>query len=96
MERHIEASGLSWTFLRPNGFMQNFLHMAEQISAVGDIYMPAGDARISQIDVRDIARVASKALTDSEQRGRHMNCQGLQHWATPTRRQHCPDYWAGR
>jgi len=25
IERVIEASGLAWTFLRPNGFMQNYL-----------------------------------------------------------------------
>jgi len=52
VERHIEASGLAWTFLRPNGFMQNFLHMAEQIRAQGAIYMPAGDALISHVDAR--------------------------------------------
>jgi uncharacterized protein YbjT (DUF2867 family) len=32
VERHIEASGLAWTFLRPNGFMQNVVnYMAETI-----------------------------------------------------------------
>jgi uncharacterized protein YbjT (DUF2867 family) len=24
-EKHIEASGLEWTFLRPNNFMQNLI-----------------------------------------------------------------------
>ncbi|GGA39323.1 SDR family oxidoreductase [Pelagibacterium lentulum] len=76
VERHIEASGLAWTFLRPNGFMQNFLHMAEQIRAQGAIYMPAGDALISHVDARDIARVASKILTDSGHEGKAYELSG--------------------
>ncbi|MGH8238088.1 MAG: SDR family oxidoreductase, partial [Steroidobacteraceae bacterium] len=56
VEEAIEASGLAWTFLRPNGFMQNLSGpMAAAIKATGAIYQPAADARISFIDARDIA-----------------------------------------
>ncbi|MBI2212748.1 MAG: SDR family oxidoreductase [Acidobacteria bacterium] len=66
VERAIEASGLAWTHLRPNGFMQNVVnYFAPTIRDHGAFYQPAGDAKISHVDVRDIARVAVAALTGS-------------------------------
>lgn len=66
VERAIERSGLGYTFLRPNGFMQNFVnHMAASIKADGRFYQPAGSALISHVDVRDIARVAASVLFDA-------------------------------
>ncbi|RFA27322.1 hypothetical protein CAI21_14910 [Alkalilimnicola ehrlichii] len=63
VERAIEESGLGWTFLRPNGYMQNFIHDAATIKEHGVIYQPAADARISHVDARDVARVAARVLT---------------------------------
>jgi uncharacterized protein YbjT (DUF2867 family) len=66
VEKAIEASGLSWTFLRPNSFMQNVVtYMAPTIRSDGAFYSAADEARISHVDVRDIAAVAVKALTSS-------------------------------
>ncbi|MGH6735876.1 MAG: NmrA family NAD(P)-binding protein [Methyloceanibacter sp.] len=63
-EKAIEASGLAWTFLRPNGFMQNFVtFMGPSIKAEGTFYSSTGRAKMSHVDVRDIAAVAVKALT---------------------------------
>lgn len=77
VERAVEASGLAWTFLRPNGFMQNFVtYMAGSIKAQGTIYQPAGDASISHIDVRDIARVAALALTTTAHEGQAYELSG--------------------
>ena len=77
VERAIEASGVAWTFLRPTGFMQNFLtHLAPSIRATGSIYQPAGDAKISHIDVRDIARVAAEALTSEGHAGKAYGLSG--------------------
>lgn len=65
IEREIEASGLPWTFLRPNGFMQNVISVfGETILTEGAFYDSVGDARISHIDARDIARVAARVLTE--------------------------------
>ena len=65
VERDIEASGLGWTFLRPNGFMQNVPNFfAATIKSQGAFYLPSRDCRISHVDVRDIAAVAVKALTE--------------------------------
>lgn len=62
-EKAIENSGIAWTFLRPTGFMQNFVNYnAGSIKAQGAIYEPE-DAKVSFVDVRDVAAVAVKALT---------------------------------
>ena len=64
VERAIERSGMAWTFLRPNSFMQNAVtFMGPTIRAEGVFYSASGPARISHIDVRDIAAVAVAALT---------------------------------
>jgi uncharacterized protein YbjT (DUF2867 family) len=64
IEKAIERSGIRWTFLRPNSFMQNLVtFMAPTIRAEDAFYSASGRARISHIDVRDIAAVAVAALT---------------------------------
>ena len=46
IERYIEASGLKWTFLRPNWFMQNYSTTnAQSVREQGVIAEPAGDAK---------------------------------------------------
>ena len=65
IEKAIESSGLAWTFLRPNSFMQNVVtYMGETIKAQGVFYSASGEAKIGHVDVRDIAAVAVKALTE--------------------------------
>ena len=64
VEKAIERSGMAWTFLRPNSFMQNAVtFMAPTIRAESVFYSASGQARISHVDVRDIAAVAVAALT---------------------------------
>lgn len=66
VETAIESSGLAWTFLRPNSFMQDVERFrGGTIRAEGAFTTASGDARISHVDVRDIAAVAVKALTGS-------------------------------
>jgi uncharacterized protein YbjT (DUF2867 family) len=78
IERLLEDSGLSCTHLRPNWFMQIFatppLHAA--ILATGMIRVPTAEARISFIDVRDVAEVAREALLDPRHRGRAYTLTG--------------------
>ncbi|HXG64100.1 MAG TPA: SDR family oxidoreductase [Blastocatellia bacterium] len=75
MEQYIEASGVPYTFLRPNFFMQNYLTMPT-IKEQGAIFHSLGDARTSHIDVRDIAAVAVAALTGSEHEGKRYELTG--------------------
>ena len=64
-ERKLRESGIAYTFLRPNGFMQNFLLYAGTIQSQGAFYGSGSEAPVSYIDLRDIAAVAAKALTSS-------------------------------
>jgi uncharacterized protein YbjT (DUF2867 family) len=65
-EKVIEESGMPYTFLRPNFFMQNFVTFYSNfIKTQGAFYVPAGDAKASFVDVRDIAAVAVQALSGS-------------------------------
>ena len=65
-ENVIEESGIPFTFLRPNFFMQNFVTFYSNfIKTQGAFYVPAGDAKASFVDVRDIAAVAVQALSGS-------------------------------
>ena len=67
VEKAIEASGIEWTFLRPNSFMQNVVtFMSETIKAESVFYSASDQGKIAHVDVRDIAAVAVKALTESE------------------------------
>lgn len=60
----LKASGLGYTILQPNVFNQNILRMAPPIREQGRFRSAVGHARISMIDVRDVAEVAVKTLTE--------------------------------
>ena len=78
LEKYIEASGISYTHLRPNWFMQNLNSgpMFADIKATGALHLPAADARISFIDLRDIAAVGFAALTETHHAGRAYTLTG--------------------
>jgi uncharacterized protein YbjT (DUF2867 family) len=62
-EEALKKSGMAWTVLRSNFFMQNFLRFAPSIAGEGTIYAPTGTGRGSQVDARDVAAVAVGVLT---------------------------------
>ena len=66
----MEKSGMAYTHLRPNQFMQNFLGFAPSIARQGVFYAPMKDARTSLVDVRDIAAVAAAVLTGAGHEGK--------------------------
>jgi uncharacterized protein YbjT (DUF2867 family) len=77
VEKAIEGSGLAYTFLRANQFMQNFVTFySPTIRAQGAFQFPAGDSRVSLVDVRDIAAVAVEALTGPGHQGRAYELTG--------------------
>jgi uncharacterized protein YbjT (DUF2867 family) len=61
-EKQIVASGIPYTFLRPNSYMSNFLTFYRP-DPEGNIRLPLGDAGVSYIDPRDVADVAAHVLT---------------------------------
>jgi uncharacterized protein YbjT (DUF2867 family) len=77
IEKVIESSGLAWTFLRPNSFMQNVVtYMGETIKAEAAFYSASGEAKISHVDARDIAAVVVKALTEPTHAGKAYTLTG--------------------
>ena len=73
-DRHLRNSGLSFTILRPNSFMQNFINYFPPRDGV--IYLPWGNGRASFIDTRDIAEVAAQTLTDQSHANRTYTLTG--------------------
>ena len=72
IERHLQTSALSWTILRPGFFAQN-LGAAYRTDIRRDdrIYVPAGDAHVAFLDVRDIGDVVAEIMRDpAPHRGR--------------------------
>ncbi|MEL6666810.1 MAG: SDR family oxidoreductase [Pseudomonadota bacterium] len=61
LEEIVRGTSLDWTFLRPDWFMQNFAGFV----AAGMVAFPEGPGKTSFVDVRDIAEVAIKALTET-------------------------------
>jgi uncharacterized protein YbjT (DUF2867 family) len=65
VEDRLKASGLQYAIFRPNSFMQNIAaYNAPSIRAQGAFYSAMGDAKLSLIDVRDIALIVAQALTN--------------------------------
>lgn len=65
IEAYIKSIGLPYTFLRASFFMQNLSTThCQDIRDDNEIFVPAGKGKTSFIDVRDIAAIAVKAMTE--------------------------------
>ncbi len=64
VEHMVMDSGIPYTILRPNFFMENFSagFLAGGIKAQGGIFLAAGDGKTSFISTRDIAAVALESF----------------------------------
>jgi uncharacterized protein YbjT (DUF2867 family) len=62
VEQAVEASGLSWTHLRPGEFMSNALNWAPSIRSERVVREPYGTATSAMVHEADIADVAVAAL----------------------------------
>ena len=76
VEQAIRASGMAYTFLRPNLFMQGLVQFRASIVEKSAFFAPAGDAKVSAIDARDIAAVAAAALTEPGHEGQVYDLTG--------------------
>lgn len=64
-EVELEKSGLQYNIVRPNWFLQNFnTFWVQGINEQRKILLPAGEAKVSFIDSRDISAVIAKLLVD--------------------------------
>jgi (4-alkanoyl-5-oxo-2,5-dihydrofuran-3-yl)methyl phosphate reductase len=62
-EAAIRSVGIPWTFVQPSGFMSNALYWARSIKAERVVRSATGDGRIPFIHPRDIADVATEAVS---------------------------------
>ncbi len=69
IERRIDESGILRTHLWPNAFMQNFRRFAPLIRERGEFYAPLGDARVSLVEIEDVAAVTVAALIEDGHEG---------------------------
>jgi len=77
VEDELKATKMSYTILRPNGFLQNIVtYNAPSIRAQGAFYAAMGDAKVSYLDVGDIAVVAVKALPGGAHSGKTYELNG--------------------
>jgi uncharacterized protein YbjT (DUF2867 family) len=78
-DEYLRASGVPHTILRPNMYLHNVTRVWPQsIGPDGNYYAPAGDARISMTDARDIAAVAARILTRDSATGAAYDVTGPQ------------------
>ncbi len=66
IEKYIEASGIAWTHLHPNYFMENLINVTPILK--GSFPMFVGDRRVGWIALKDIAAVAAHALREGPAR----------------------------
>ena len=71
----LKKSGMAWTILLPGSFMQNFVETSAP-QADGGLYLPAGSAKATFIDTRDIAAIAVKALIEPGHQGKEYALSG--------------------
>lgn len=65
VENLVRAHPIPYTILRPGWFMQNFCNwLGTDIKSKGQLIVPADDSKTAFIDLRDIAAVAVKTLTE--------------------------------
>lgn len=66
-DNDLRESGIAWTILAPQFFMQNFINFYGQDYSNGHLYLPAGSGKIGWVDIRDIAAVGVAALLNPDQ-----------------------------
>lgn len=78
IEDYLERSGLAWTHLRPSQFMQFYLPPAPTAVNVAksELVIPMQNARISPVDIEDIAKVAFAVLQSEGHEGKSYEMTG--------------------
>lgn len=78
IERYLMGSGIPFTILRPNFFMENFTmgFALPMIKHKDGLFLAAADGKTSFISVEDIATVAVKAMTEEGHEGKDYNLTG--------------------
>ncbi|SDJ37028.1 Uncharacterized conserved protein YbjT, contains NAD(P)-binding and DUF2867 domains [Actinokineospora alba] len=70
IERHLELVGVAAVVLHPSSYTSNLLASAETVKHLGKLFAPAGEAKVTLIDPRDVAAAAAVVLTEDGHDGR--------------------------
>ncbi|MCL4792275.1 MAG: SDR family oxidoreductase [Gammaproteobacteria bacterium] len=76
VEEYIRASGLAWTMVKPNFFMQNLLASAKSIREQDKFSLPMGQGTTGMADARDIGAVCAEVLTGTGHAGKSHEITG--------------------
>jgi len=78
VELLVEASGMEWTHVRPNFFMQMLAlpPLSTEIAARGTLSLPLAKAAVAYVDADDVAAVLHRALTDASLAGQGLAVSG--------------------
>lgn len=63
IEAHLQTTGLTYTLLRSNAYLQNLLALAPMIRQTRGFTMSAGEGQVGMIDARDVAGAATAVAT---------------------------------
>ena len=75
-EAHIRASGIAWTMVRPNFFLQNFFGNAHSIKTEGKFSLPMGNGVQVMTDVRDVGAFLKHVVTTAGHSGQSYDVTG--------------------
>lgn len=64
VDQRVIDSGIAYTLLRPNSFMQNWVTFNADAVRAGTHYAPHGDGATSLVDARDIGESAAAVMAD--------------------------------
>ncbi len=76
VDDYLKQSGIAYTIIQPNSFMQNFLGFATTIKQQGTIYANYAEGKFSTIDVRDIAAVTAEAIVTANYKNEVLGITG--------------------
>jgi NAD(P)H dehydrogenase (quinone) len=66
VEAYIEASGVAWTHLHPNVFLENMLSVSQPVGGTFSTFW--GENRVGYVALHDLAAVTAKVLRDGPER----------------------------
>lgn len=75
-EQYLQKSGLDWTLIKPNFYMQNFLGSAGTIKEKGQFFLPMGEGKTAMADTRDIGAVVAVVMTSAGHAGKAYEITG--------------------
>jgi uncharacterized protein YbjT (DUF2867 family) len=77
VEEVLKRSGVPYTIVRPNSFMQNLIiYYAPTIRTQGAFYASMGKSRVSFIDTRDIGEFVARLFATAEHQGKTYELNG--------------------